>query len=365
MRHVASDATCAGWTTQNTVSCFRTNVHQAGGDLTYASDPTGNRIGTGGSFARTLIPTAVPAGSYDPANQQLAFGAVNQTFDANGNLLTQTDPSGTITYTWDARNRLTAINGPATSASFTYDALGRRVSKTINGVTTTYQYDGLDIVREDGGAGEAAYLRTLSIDETLARTDSTGTATYLTDILGSTLALTDASGALGTMYTHAPFGETAVSGLPSSNPFQFTGRENDGTGLYFYRARFYDPIRSRFIREDPIGSAGGDVNLYNYVADNPLIWTDPEGKSLWIAGIVVAVGVPAFIVYLIYDCLKNCSEENPCNDPLDPNRGANLSKCLDRCVPFAQFFGANTPKGGLLKLGSEAGKAVGRARSNK
>jgi YD repeat-containing protein len=207
------------------------------GDLTYQYDGTGNRIGTGGSFARSLVPTAVPTSTYDQANQQLAFGSVSQTFDPNGNLLTQTDGAGTTTYTWDSRNRLASISGPTTSASFAYDALGRRTGKTINGVTTTSQYDGLNTIRESGGTGEATYLRTLAIDEALARTEGEATMTYLGDILGSTLALADASGAAVTTYTYAPFGETGVSGTTSLNPVQFTGRDNDGTGLYYYRAR--------------------------------------------------------------------------------------------------------------------------------
>jgi YD repeat-containing protein len=95
------------------------------GDLTYTYDATGNRVGTGGSFARTLVPAAVLTSSYDAGNRQLAFGGTTQTFDDNGNLLTQTEASGTTTYTWNARNRLAALTGPTTSASFAYEALGR------------------------------------------------------------------------------------------------------------------------------------------------------------------------------------------------------------------------------------------------
>ena len=135
-----------------------------------------------------------------------------------------------------------SLTSPTVTATFTCDALGRRTTKTINGQSTSVLYDGLDAVKEEGGAGEASYLRTLGIDEALSRTDATGTLTYLTDALGSTLALADSSGGLPTTYTYAPFGETTVSGLQSSSPFQFTGRENDGTGLYYYRARYYDPI---------------------------------------------------------------------------------------------------------------------------
>jgi RHS repeat-associated protein len=170
----------------------------------------------------------------------------------------------------------------------TYDALGRRVSKyvlsavegTINGIITTFQYDGLDAIRENGGAGVATYLRTLAIDEALTRTEGDTTATYLSDILGSTVALTDASGAPVTTYTYAPFGEVSISGASSSNAFQFTGRENDGTRLYYYRARYYDPIRSRFVSEDSIGLVAG-INRLTYTSNNPLRSRDPLGLIEW------------------------------------------------------------------------------------
>jgi RHS repeat-associated protein len=253
------------------------------GDLTYQYDVTGNRVGTGGSFARTLVPAAIPTAAYDASNAQLAFGPVTQTFDPNGNLLTQSDASGTTTYMWDARNRLVGITGSSVSASFAYDALGRRLSKTINGQTTIFLYDGLDVVRESGPAGDASYLRTLAIDEALSRDDGGGAVSYVADILGSTVALADAGGALTTTYTYAPFGETSVTGLPSANAIQYTGRENDGTGLYYYRARYYDPTRSRFVSEDPIGFGDG-WNMYAYVGNSPLTHTDPFGLQALTSG---------------------------------------------------------------------------------
>jgi RHS repeat-associated protein len=62
----------------------------------------------------------------------------------------------------------------------------------------------------------------------------------------------------------------------SSNHFQFAGRENDGTGLYYYRARYYSPELQRFISEDPIGLAGG-LNFYAYVGNSPLNFVDELG----------------------------------------------------------------------------------------
>jgi hypothetical protein len=68
---------------------------------------------------------------------------------------------------------------------------------------------------------------------------------FLRDTLGSTLALANSSGAIGTTYTYEPFGNTTLGGAANANPYQFTGRENDGTGLYFNRARYYSPTRPK------------------------------------------------------------------------------------------------------------------------
>ncbi len=221
------------------------------GDLTYGYDANGNRIATGGSWAQTRIPGGVLTSNYDPANEQLTFGPVTQTFDANGNLLTQTDAIGTTSYTWNARNRLVAIAGPNIAATFSYDAFGRRITKTINGIVSQYQYDGVDAVQEVEGGIEAAYLRSLALDEVLATTRSGVTATLLLDALGTTLALVDSSSSVSRIYAYEPFGRTDSQASTSSVPYQFTGRENDGTGIYYYRARYYDPVRARFLQEDP------------------------------------------------------------------------------------------------------------------
>ena len=63
-----------------------------------------------------------------------------------------------------------------------------------------------------------------------------------------------------------------------NQPFTFTSREYDSeSGLYFYRARYYDPRAGRFITKDPIGFLGGDVNMYRYVFNNPVNLRDPLG----------------------------------------------------------------------------------------
>jgi RHS repeat-associated protein len=220
---------------------------------------------------------------YDAANEMIRHNSPtpNLTYDSNGNLTSQTDQFGTATYIWNARNQLVAVIASGLDASFAYDAFGRRIRKTINGETTEYQYDGAHVVAEiQGGVVRATYLRIPQTGEPLIRTLSDGSHEYyLLDALGSTLALTDDTGAVKTRYFYDEFGNVTITGAPSTNPFQYTGQENDGaTGLYYYKARYYSPKLRRFLSEDPIGISGGDTNLYAYVRNNPVNLVDPDGQ---------------------------------------------------------------------------------------
>lgn len=238
------------------------------GDLTYGYDDAGRRTQMGGSLARTGLRQALSSAAYDAANELTQWGSTNLAYDGNGNLVSD----GVNTYTWNVRNQLTSISG-GTTAGFQYDASGRRIARG----GTTFFYDGVNPIQElSAGAATANLLTGLGVDEVFTRTDSSGPSYFLTDALGSSLALTDSTGALQTQYTYEPFGNTTSSGPASSNTFQYTGRENDGTGLYYYRARYYSPTLHRFISEDPIGLAAG-VDFFTYTGNNPIDLNDPYG----------------------------------------------------------------------------------------
>ncbi len=244
------------------------------GDLEYDYDADGRVIEKTGSFAQTNLPQPVTGNTFNADNEMTAFNGTVLSYDANGNLTA----GASNTYAWDARNHLSAISG-ANTASFVYDSLGRRMSKTIGATATSFLYDGLNPVQElQSGSPSANMLTGLGIDEYFQRTDASGASSYLTDALGSTLALANPAAGLATSYTYDPFGNTTMAGS-SSNPFQFSGRENDGTGLYYYRARYYSPTFQRFVSQDPIGFAGGDFDLYGYVGNSPITLTDPLGLS--------------------------------------------------------------------------------------
>ena len=102
----------------------------------------------------------------------------------------------------------------------------------------------------------------------------------LQDALGSTIGLVGSAQAIATSYTYQPFGATTVGGAVNGSSFEFTGRENDSTGLYFNRERYYSPTFQRFIAQDPIGLNGGDENLYAYVGNSSTNINDPLGRSI-------------------------------------------------------------------------------------
>ncbi|MGB8414050.1 MAG: RHS repeat-associated core domain-containing protein [Candidatus Binatus sp.] len=225
------------------------------GNLIYGYDADGRVTSKNGTLAAIALPAAVSSNTFNADNGMSAFNGTTLIYDNNGNLTND----GTNTYNWDARNHLTGISG-AVAASFTYDALGRRVSKSIGPTTTELLYDRLNPVQElNSGNGVVANLLTgLSVDEYFTRTD-TATSTFLSDALGSTIGMVGSGGTIATSYTYQPFGATTISGAANGSAYEFTGRENDGTGLYFYRARYYSPTLQRFIAQDPIGFRGGDL----------------------------------------------------------------------------------------------------------
>ncbi|MHB8404395.1 MAG: RHS repeat-associated core domain-containing protein [Gammaproteobacteria bacterium] len=258
--------------------------------MTYGYNKDGDIVSRGGTFDVTNLPAALASATYDANNRLTNWGGTTLAYDADGNLT----GDGTNTYTWNTRNQLMAISGSST-ASFVYDALGRRESKTINGTSTNFLYDGLNMEQELSGTTPTAnYLTGANIDEVFSRSTSGATQSYLTDNLGSTLALTNSAGAISTSYSYEPYGNTTASGASSTNALQYTGRENDGDGLYYYRARYYNPAYGRFVSEDPIGFGGG-LNAYAYNAGNPMNYMDPFG--LWSLTVGGYAGVGAEVTF--------------------------------------------------------------------
>ncbi|MEB3220007.1 MAG: putative Ig domain-containing protein [Nostocales cyanobacterium 94392] len=251
-------------------------------DENYTYDENGNPTGNGFVIGAN--------------NQILSNGEFNYSYDNEGNLTSKTNiATGDITtYTYDFRNRLVKVVDTDTNGNtiqtveFRYDAFDRRISKTVDGETTYFINDGDDIWAELNQAGEIVnrYLQGGNVDELIARYNSDeGTNWYLTDRLGTIRDIVNEVGNLVNSINYNSFGEILGQTNPNEDDrFAFTGREYDEeTGLYYYRARYYDLSLGRFISQDPIGFGGEDANLYRYVGNNPVNATDPSGLFAAIA----------------------------------------------------------------------------------
>jgi RHS repeat-associated protein len=237
----------------------------------YSYDPVGNRTASLGVSSYTT----------NASNELTAIPGVTYTYDSNGNTLAKTDSTGTTSYTWDFENRLTSVTLPGSggTVTFKYDPLGRRIYKSSSAGTSVYAYGDYDLVEETNSSGTAVarYAQGARVDEPLAMLRSSTTSYYDADGLGSVTSLANGSGPLTQTYTYDSFGKVTTSLGSLVNSLQYTGREFDSeTGLYYYRARYYDSAAGRFISEDPI-SFNGDIDFYAYVGNSPTNLTDPSG----------------------------------------------------------------------------------------
>ena len=172
------------------------------------------------------------------------------------------------------------LTGSGGTATFKYDPMGRRIEKSSSAATSVFAYDGDNLIEEANSSGGvvARYTQTQNIDEPLSMLRSTATSYYDADGLGSITSLTNSSGTAAQSYTYDSYGNVTASSGSLANPFQYTGREMDSeTGLYYYRARYYDPSTGRFLSEDLPFIDG--VNAYTYVDNEPVDWLDSSGNS--------------------------------------------------------------------------------------
>ena len=216
--------------------------------------------------------------TYQPFNKIASTQTATYGSDPNGSMTTKGEGSNFWRYTWDYENRMGAASSRKQSVRYKYDALGRRVQRAAIGgkeENTKFIYDGQDVIADDNGGSLTKYQNGPGIDNKLRQITGSSTSYFLSDHLGSTNGLTDSTGALTSQTAYDSFGNQTGT---IATRYGFTGRErDDATGLMYYRARFYDPNLGRFISEDPIGFAGGDLNLYGYVSNSPGSFTDPSG----------------------------------------------------------------------------------------
>jgi RHS repeat-associated protein len=272
---------------------------------TFTYDGVGNRTLKNAGATRTTF-------SYDIADQlvysQAVAGRTSYVYDNAGNQQIERPPTGSRTTTvWDNENRPTLYRLPDTSlVTMSYNGNNRRVTKQSATETVKFVWDPAAdaYLAEFNGSNvlQATYSHEpVQFGRALSQRRSTTSSWYHTDALGSTQALSNSSQVTSDTYLYDAWGNPITSTGTTVNPFRWVGNVgyyfDSDTGLYYIRARTYQPTIARWtsadplfymlakagalgvLTRDPIGYEGSEWDLYEYCADNPFRNIDPSGNK--------------------------------------------------------------------------------------
>ncbi|WP_160038864.1 RHS repeat-associated core domain-containing protein [Paenibacillus sp. USDA918EY] len=234
--------------------------------------------------------------TYDPLNRiKSESGSQNETYSYNANGNRVDHGSGKIyglknaEYTYDSQNRLTQVQGEGKKVTYRYDGDGLLYERTEGDETTRYYYDDeAKLIAEANvsasGKPETTYIYVYDLNgELKSRLDKkTGKLQYYQlNGHGDVIGLVDADGNTLNSYTYDIWGGPLTEEETVPNVLRYSGEYWDNTtGLQYLRARWYDPGTARFMGEDTYKGELSDplsLNLYTYVANNPLSYVDPSG----------------------------------------------------------------------------------------
>ena len=248
----------------------------AGGEtIAYRYDPMGNRLEAAGTETKKYI--------YDRLNRLIRAGETGYAYDANGHLVKKTERGSETRFTYDFEGRMTGVDLPGGQAyRYEYNAMGERVAWSGPDGRKLYLHDGEDVLAEFGGDRklERLYVHGPGIDDIAGLIQGGSRFTVHADGAGSTLAVLDGQQDAVSRYEYGSFGQVKRITEKVVLPFLYTGARYDAeSGLHYLRTRAYDPRIGRFVSPDTIDIAG-DINLYRYVKNDPLNYTDPTGEKM-------------------------------------------------------------------------------------
>ncbi|WCT56191.1 hypothetical protein PQ456_01290 [Paenibacillus kyungheensis] len=232
--------------------------------------------------------------TYDKLNRlatvkRIDGSTASYTYDLRGNRKTLSDTQeATATkessYSYDLDNKLIAATIDGTKTTIDYLPDGLRSQKTTGTATTQYGYNGSgQVVSEKASNGNSStYIRG---DRVLVKKDQSASKDYyyLFNGHGDVVQMVDTSGAIVNSYRYDEWGNIAKQQETVANSFKYAGEAYDSeTGLYYLKARYYDPSQGRFLNEDSVEGQITNpltLNIYGYVSNNPLRYIDPTGNS--------------------------------------------------------------------------------------
>ncbi len=261
-----------------------------GGQLTYGLDPVGNRTSASSTVAGLSPVAGATFGAGDPDDQ-----LSGEQYDPNGNVTS----TGGKSFAYDSENHLMSMAATGTSVALLYDGDGNRVAKTVNGVTTYFLVDDLNptgyaqVVEElaANGTVERQYTYGLQRISENQQINNTWTPSfYEYDGGGNVRNLTNAAGTVTDSYEYDAFGNSFTVTGTTPNNYLYRGEQYDSDlGLYYLRARYYNPATGRFMSRDPnepkLRDSNGrpidprELHKYLYTGGDPINWIDSRGRE--------------------------------------------------------------------------------------
>lgn len=237
-----------------------------------------------------------------------------------------------LNLTWSKGRQLAAASGRGKTMAFTYNHMGLRTGKTVNGMEHKYVLEGTKILQDTYTGVDYLYDN----EDKVCGMICGGAAYYfMKNLQDDIIAITNAAGNVIARYTYDAWGAHTVQGvavmsgaycttaafgeeIAQKNLFRYRSYVwDDDLRMYYLQSRYYDPQTGRFINADTAGVLGvecfipGNLNLFAYCANNPIIYYDPTGKGylltfgiITLAGAIIGGIIGAALSYGTYQRVK-------------------------------------------------------------